>query len=352
MRYHDIGFNKGSARLCSVLLVALLLSACAGRDVMTPERVVTERPGWIEQRPERSGHEYGVGSADVYSGEANAIEQAKERARADLIRQIQVTVSSEFSSQSDLNMVDGQRNSFVEQVNEKISSRIPEVELPGLSWQAQWQAPKSGTFYVLAHLNRRAAEQQLSERLSLLDIDLSAAQLPEQGSRLQRVRQALPLLAQFAQRDKLVQQLNFIAESGFVRFQLDNELKELRQALNRLVASLRIELAPKNKQAKQLVTGLAEGLSQLGLILNDHPSNQFDLSLNYSLQLTNKTIGDTYYVFAHTQLQIRDQDNQILNGFEREEKGVSGFPKRAQQAAIQRLARVLAMDVIATLLSQ
>jgi hypothetical protein len=352
MKYNNIGLNKGSARLCSVLLVALLFSACAGHDVMKPERVVTERPGWIELLPERSGHEYGVGSADVYSGEADAIEQAKERARADLIRQIQVTVSSEFSSQSDLNMVDGQRNSFVEQVNEKISSRIPDVELPGLSWQAQWQDPKSGTFYVLAHLNRRAAEQQLSERLSLLDIDLADAQLPDQGNRFQRVQQALPLLSQFAQRDKLVQQLSFIAESGFVRFQLDDELKSLRQSLNRLVASLRIELVPKNQQAKQLATGLAEGLSQLGLVLSDQSLKKPDLSLNYSLRLTDKTVSGTYYVFAHTQLQVRNQDNQILKGFEREAKGVSGFPERAQQAAIQRLAKILAENVVATLFSQ
>ena len=354
-QHNNFSLRQSRGRLTLLtggLTLVLLLSACGIKDPMRPERVVHEQPSWVTQLPVRSGHEYGVGSADVHVSEAEAIEQARERARADLLRQIQVSVSSEFNTHSELRMENGQTNRFVEQVNEKIRSRIPEVELPGIGWQAQWQDPDSGTFYVLAHLNRRAAEQQLSERLSVLDLELDEADVPQQGSRLQRVQQALPMLKLFAQRDQLVQQLSFLSESGFSRYQLDDGLKQLRRQLNELVASLQIVLAPDNRQARQLSTGLSAGLAELGLVLNDHRTDQADLTLNYSLQLTDKEVNDTYYVLAFTQLTIRNQQQRILKGFEQQAKGVSGFPERAEQLALQRLTQILAEQIVNTLFSR
>lgn len=349
---HFLSRRKRLAFLTTGLTFVLLLSACAIKDPMRPERVVHEQPRWVVQLPVRAGYEYGVGSADVSGSEAEAIEQARERARADLIRQIQVSMSSELASHSELRMENGQSNRFVEQINEKIRSRIPEVELPGISWQAQWQDPDSSTFYVLAHLNRWAVEQQLSERLSVLDLELEETRLPQEGNRLQRVKQALPVLEQFAQRDKLQQQLSFLAENGFSRYQLSTELKQLRGELNQLISSLQIVLAPENQQAKKLVTGLSAGLSELGLVLNDQANQDTDLTLNYSLQFTDKEINGTYYVLAYAQLKIRDQQGRIVQGIEQQAKGVSGFPERAEQLALQQLTSILAEQIARILLSQ
>lgn len=349
-QHNSVSFRRSRLTLLTgSLTLALLLSACGIKDPMRPERVVHEQPRWVTQLPERAGHEYGVGSADDRGSESAAIEQARERARADLLRQIQISVSSELNTHSELRMENGQPNRFVELVNERIRSRIPEVELPGIGWQAQWQDPDSGTFYVLAHLNRRAAEQQLSERLSVLDLELETAEVPQQGSRLQRVQQALLILKLFAQRDRLVQPLSFLSESGFSRYQLDDELKQLRRELNELVASLQIILAPDNRQAQQLSTGLSTGLTALGLVLNDQDTDQADLTLNYSLQLTDKAVNDTYYVLAFAQLTIRNQQQRILQGLEQQAKGVSGFPERAERLALQRLTQILAEEIVNTL---
>jgi len=336
---------------CGLSLV-LLLSACSIKDPMHPERVVHDQPLWVTQLPERTGYEYGVGSADLSGREAEAIELARERARADLVRQIQVAVSSELASHSELTMENGQNSRFVEQINEKIRSRVPEVELPGISWQAQWQDPDSGTFYVLAHLNRWAVEQQLSERLSVLDLELEEANLPRQGSRLQRVRQALPVLELFAQRDKLLQQLSFLAESGLSRYQLSAELKQLRDELNQLISALQIALVPEDRQARLLSTGLSEGLSGLGLVLVDKDRNSADLMLSYSLQLTDKEVEGVHYVLAYAQLQIRDQQQRIVKAIEQQAKGVSGFPERAEQLALQRLTSILTEQITGLLFSR
>lgn len=349
---HFLYRRKRLVFLPTGLAFALLLSACAIKDPMRPERVVHEKPRWVVQLPIRAGYEYGVGSADVSGSEAEAIEQARERAKADLIRQIQVSMSAELDSHSELRMANGQSNRFVEQINEKIRSRIPEVELPGISWQAQWQDPESGTFYVLAHLNRWAVEQQLSERLSGLDMELEETRLPQGSSRLQRVKQTLPILEQFAQRDKLQQQLSFLAENGLSRYQLSTELKQLKGELNQLISSLQIVLVPENRQARQLATGLSAGLSELGLALNDQASQDADLTLNYSLQFTDKEVNGTYYVLAYAQLQVRDQQDRIVQGIEQQAKGVSGFPERAEQLALQQLTSILAEQIARILLSQ
>ncbi|MFG1491745.1 LPP20 family lipoprotein, partial [Oceanospirillum sp. HFRX-1_2] len=143
--------------LLSLLFAAAVLTGCSS----APEKKESGMPDWVNTLPERSGYVYGVGSADNTGSESNAIENSKERARADLIRQMQVQISSEFTSETQLQMTGGKTTGFVEQVNDKVRSRIPEIELPGLSWSDSWGNPETKTHYTLAELNRRAAEARL-----------------------------------------------------------------------------------------------------------------------------------------------------------------------------------------------
>lgn len=335
--------------LLSLLFAAALLTGCSS----APEKGDGGMPDWVNTLPERSGYVYGVGSADNTGSESAAAENAKERARADLIRQMQVQISSEFTSETQLQMKGGATTGFVEQVNDKVRSRIPEVELPGLSWSDSWVNPETKTHYTLAELNRRAAEATLSEQLSVLDLELEEKELPETEtadgqpiSQIDQVREAMPVLALFAKRDKLVDQLTFVAESDFGRFALDEDLVDLRRDLNRLISSLKITLSPGNSDARALDTSLAEEMSKLGLRLTTSGDADADLRLTYSLTMSSKEVNRTHYVFARSQVQIRDSKNRIMGAFDREAKGVSGMEDRAEHLAAKQLGSILAREVI------
>lgn len=343
---HHTPYRTG---IIALMLSALMLTGCSS----APEKTESGMPDWVNSLPERSGYVYGVGSADNTGSEAHAAESARERARADLIRQMQVTVSSEFTRETRLEMAGEETTEFVEQVNDKVRSRIPQVELPGLSWTERWVNPATGTHYALAELNRRAAEARLAEQLTTLDLELEEKRLPptetpegEPISRIDQVREAMPILSLFAKRDKLVRQLTFVAESGFSRFLPDEALVELRRELNRLISSLTITLSPQNEQAEALDTSLAEAMSRLGLRLTTSDTADADLRLTYSLSSSHKEVNRTHYVFARSQVQIRDSDNRVMGAFDREAKGVSGIEDRARHLAAEQLGGILAREVI------
>ncbi|WP_417598757.1 LPP20 family lipoprotein [Oceanospirillum sp.] len=342
----NIGKRNG---LTLLLLVAVALAGCSS----APEQRLGEAPAWVDQLPQRAGYVYGVGSADNTGSESAAAENAKERARADLIRQMQVMVSGDFSSQTQLQMTDGQNTSFIEEVNDKVRSRIPEVELPGLGWSDSWVNPVTKTHYALAELNRHSAEARLAEQLAAIDLELEGKALPatetptgQPVSRLDQARAAMPVLLRFAQRDKLVRQLRFVAESGFSRFAPDEALVNLRHELNRLVSSLRIQLSPVNTAARKLDASLAEEMTKLGLRLNASDDDEADLRLSYSLTMSSREVRRTHYVFARSAVQIRDSENRIMGSFDREAKGVSGMKDRAQHLAAKQLGTILSREVI------
>jgi len=100
--------------------VAAVLTGCSS----APEKGDGGMPDWVNTLPERSGYVYGVGRAVNTGSESAAVENAKERARADLIRQMQVMISSEFTSETQLQMTGGVTTGSVEQENEKGRSSI------------------------------------------------------------------------------------------------------------------------------------------------------------------------------------------------------------------------------------
>lgn len=324
-------------------------TAMVGCSSAEPKPIVTP-PEWVDVLPDQTGYLFGLGSADKSGSDADQLELARERARADLIKQLQVTISSDFNSQSRLEMTEGRNTGFVEVVNDQVRSRIPEVTLPGIGWQTSWQHPETGTLYVLARLNRRAAVAQLSEQLSRLDLTLAELRLPQTGTRLEQVREVLPMMTLFAKRDQLVQQLDLLAESGGVQSIDDDKIRQLRLEIARLIASLQISLAAGDLGARALETPLAETLTKLGVRLIPASRSDTDLRLSYTLKLSRKEQNQTFYVFARSAVQIRDNQNYTLRAFERESKGVSSLPDRAQQQAVQQLGLVLAKEIVNALL--
>lgn len=330
-----------SLGLLLLTLVVSVLTGCAS----APDKQASDRPEWVTRLPERPGYLYGVGSADHTGSEAAAAETARERARADLIRQMQVEVRAEFSSETRLQIADGVTSGLVEQVNDRVFSRIPEVELPGLGWSNTWVNPETKTHYVLAELNRRGAEAQLAEQLSAIDLELADKTLPatvtKEGvpvSRIDQVREAMPVLTLFAKRDKLADQLMFVAQSGFSRYVLDERSARLHTRLLSLLSELRIEIHATQASDASFNTALSQALTQRGFVVAARDLQGGDLQVYYDLRAAQRERDELHYTFLFADILVRDERGRVVVGYKGEAKGVSGIEERAHEQAINNLA--------------
>ena len=79
-------------KLSVVAGISLLLAACMSSSPTKPKG----KPDWIVNEPTKAGHVYGVGSAEIYTDEAEALTRARDAARVAMIQKLRVTVTGEF----------------------------------------------------------------------------------------------------------------------------------------------------------------------------------------------------------------------------------------------------------------
>src|SRR5690606_25775778 len=99
-----MSFSKHKAGAAVALaLSATLLAGCLPQYAKPQQDSANARderamtPDWITQLPQRNGMAYGVGSMEIYGSVTDAIKRAGDLARVDLVSQLRVTVSGDFS---------------------------------------------------------------------------------------------------------------------------------------------------------------------------------------------------------------------------------------------------------------
>jgi hypothetical protein len=141
-----------------VFLVCALASGCAAMKTKTPD--------WVSD----TSRAYPASQYLQGRGEADTVEQAQDRARADLAKIFEVTVSAEFEDVTTLRrgsntgaggQVEQQSQARVQTRTEKIISGVRIAEL--------WRDPKTKTHHALAVLSRAQAATSLREEIGKLD---------------------------------------------------------------------------------------------------------------------------------------------------------------------------------------
>ncbi|MFN3426543.1 MAG: LPP20 family lipoprotein [Candidatus Thermochlorobacter sp.] len=142
----------------------------------------------------RATHLTGFGIARLTSQDGSALDQAKAQAASDLIKKIQVTVSSDMVSIS--KEVDGKFSSSLTSVVQSVST----LQLEGIEYLT---AKDNTTFYALAFVKRNELAEAYTERLrasfARLQAMLTQAAEQEKLNPQEAVRQYLAALPRFAE---------------------------------------------------------------------------------------------------------------------------------------------------------
>jgi hypothetical protein len=346
---------KTSLKLLTSLFVIGSLTACAGnapKQSAEARRADTQAhfdtPDWVNNPPQRSGFAYGTGSGDFWGDMADAARRAGDAARVNLVSQLRVTVSSDFSSIIQERKATGKQTELVQTVQNTIRSKVPTVELDEVKVTETFFEKKF--VYALAELDRVKAASRLRAQIKSLGEQVIAINTrPRSGTTLQKLRVVLPALTLFAQRDRLADQLSLV---GTLRQRpvLSDELQQIEDTIYGLFNQLQVRISMTDAGAQEIAAGVMEALTEQGMRISDR--GVYDLMIQVSANLRSVEKNGAHFVFADSRVTIKDANDRTLSTFSKQAKGVSGYARLAQAKAERSVAKVLAAELASALVDK
>lgn len=337
--------------LIATLVASTALAGCATTgSSKTPVQTVkhSQQPDWVTQPPLKKGLAYGVGSMEIYGDQAAAVKRAAELARVDLVSQLKVTVSGDFSNDTTEFSGSGRQTEVVRTVRNYVRSQVPEAELDDVVTADTYIDQTYA--YVLAELDRVQAAARLRRDIAATEQQIEdIAALSPEGTRLQQLQPLLPALTLFAQRERLSERLQLVSMDRQAA-PLSAELRQVQDDIYRRVDQLQVRLTVNNDGGREIEGGVLEALTEQGLRIGG--SADADLQFDLGATLSAKAQSGNHYVFIDSRLTIRDQSGRILSSFSKQAKGVSGLQDVARQKAARQVAALMADELAATLVDK
>ncbi len=329
--------------LAGALLLGL--SGCALNQGKSAETLAdaTAAPAWVQNTPRRHGYAYGVASSEIYGSQERALETAREKAKADLLANIRVEISSSVDYSKTASMEFAGQTSLQETFAQNINSKVKNIELSGLQIQDTWVDAKGKEAWALAELNVAVAVEKLLQDLQQLEQRVLERGIADSPDRLQRIRSVKPSLEDLAQRRQILQQLNFFGEQGRTDAAQGRAVEQLEAQIADLLASLSIRLQAGSAQAGQMQPILAQALTDLGFNLVNGPA---DLSFDLQLKSSQVARNGLYYVDAQASGQMSNAQNRLLYVINADHRAVSTDSSVANSKAVNELAQQLAQMLV------
>ncbi|GLR63487.1 LPP20 family lipoprotein [Marinospirillum insulare] len=345
--------NKPYYFLTGLLLLSLSLVGCSGKQPKTSQvaagnkQSISIQPEWVHNPPRRAGYAYGVASSEIYGSEARALETAKDKAKADLLASIRVEISSSTDYSKNATMQFQGDMTLQENLNQKISSKTPAVELSGIKTTETWVNEQGKETWALAELDTQAAARQLLTELAQLEERLLKRGALPDANKLDRVRYLKPSLQELVERQQLLQQLTFLGAATQADAARKQKVEQLEVEIAKLMASLSIQLQAVTSEAKALTPLLASALTDLGFnLVNSQP----DLRLVLELKTSQVKRGNgLVYVDASSSGKINTAKNRTLHVINASTRAVSSEASVANNKAVTELAEKLADSLIESL---
>ena len=298
-----------------------------------------EAPRWVRYPPTGAGMLYGVGSAPTHGGDqAQGVQKAKERARADLLKQLHVLVSGE-TEVSASRVIQGGNTQMTRKLREAVYTQIPKTKLTGVDVEEVYVDRANFTAWALVKLDRERAAANLRDEISDLDREIARyVEVPTTLPKHEQLERILPALAAMAKRDQIEARLRLIA--GGTAPPTSPEEVVLNRRINDLLNSLIMVLRPQGKAARDIEPYLLKYLTGKGLSVAS--SGKADISLVYELQTRDTVDGDRYFSFAQGNIQVKDARAETVRSVDARAKGVSGVSAaQARSKAVEQLGERL-----------
>ncbi|HKJ70681.1 MAG TPA: LPP20 family lipoprotein [Gammaproteobacteria bacterium] len=338
--------ESNALRACLAGCAALVLAGCLGAAPAGPDRNQGasagasggEVPAWVTSPPSGGGYAYGVGSAEIYADPASALNRAQDRARAELLKRLEVTVSGSTTASRSRTVEDGDSR-ITRSVMDTVASRVPETELRNIEIARTFAAEGADTAYALARLNRTEAEMDLAGRIEVLDARIrEIAGRDPGGGRLQRLKALMPALPLLEERAGVLDKLQLVAvhDPGH---RLPEAFRSLQRRIAGLLDSLVVVLRPQGEASRKMDSGLRQALADQGVQVRESGSG--DLALRYQAGLRSVRRDGRSFVFADGNVTVLDGGGGVIDEFQARVKAGSVDPGVARDRAVGRLAEGL-----------
>ena len=362
--------NHVLLRFFLLVLCLMVLFACGGghtRDAShadsldttdkqsgkTQEKKGSTLPDWIKSPPRQPGVVYGVGSAKIYTNDtSNALQNAKERSRVELVKKLRVKVSGETTASFSRTIKDEKVSKLTRSVVNEARSSVEEVELSGIEFIRTEVVKSQDQVYVLSRLDTEKAAAKIKTRIQRLDNRLKKFDSTRQKAgknKLQRLQELLPVLTLLEKRAKLVEKLNMLNIDSAEPAMLDWH-RELQDRILNLLEDITIGLKPQGKRTGDLNSVLMQSLLEKGV--NVRNSANGDLILQYRTDMRTVHRDGTYFVFAEGSASLLNSEQDVVAKFKARIKGASVEKGLARDRALSKLANKLGENIARSLLQK
>ncbi len=327
-----------------VIFIPLLLviAACNVTTPMIAEAEASAVPEWVMNPPQKAGFVFGVGSAEIYTTDGEALDRAAANARKNLASNIRVVVQSTDTIRTSIN--DG---ALTESINLAVRSEVPELELPGVTIEKN---QKSGrTLYALAVLDREKALSGLRTQVDSVKQQLTPflSRNVDSLPPLDRLRQLVPALKLFEQWRQLDGKIRDLSE-GLAAYPIEPEHEKLEQKIYKDINKISFKVMLTDKDTS-LRSGLVQALTQNGISVTEQ--GQADITLKYKVDWSDLFRGDRVFAVAIANVSLTDSTGKVFAELRQKTKAGSTNYNYARQKAMEKLAEQFSKDISEQLLN-
>lgn len=324
-------------RQLGVMALILVLASCASSD---------KRPDWLDGTSKQYPSQHYV----VGTGVSLNLDDAKNRARADLAKGFEVAVSEHSKdTQQYMQSVAGEESasSSIQRIQRDVTTHTDKV-LRGVEIADTWEDEK-GRYHVLAVLSKGRAQQALRSEISELDkatevyIDKAALET----DKLRKVALASQALQAQLARAGVQRSLQVVDKSGYgtaPRWSLAKLETDLVEQLGRI----RIGLEADSGLPEGLEAALRGALGESGFKLDDK-SSDYRLQASLKQESLGKRDG-WYWIKATLRIDLIDSRGKSRGSHRWSLKEAATTEALAQQRLANKLAKQLRREMHDTLL--
>ena len=332
------------------LVVASLLIGCGGSPAVTskPAKAPTSpTPDWLIQPPVEAGFLYGTGSAEVYAGDqAGAAARAKDMARLELVKQVEVSISGEIE-QEVAETVRNNKSELTERLRESVKSKVASFELSHVMDVDSYFDESSKQVSVLVNLDVNKELQSLNSRIKVIDqrfaeVVAEFERNTQQGMELLRLVASGLVLAE--ERSGIQARANTLNPTRQYVDVLTPEYRDFMKKAYARIGMLKVHVSAQGADKNSLTAALTAELNNKGI--NISGAEQADIRIEYDLSLNNVTQGGTTFVITEGNVFLKDDQGRIVKTIQAKAKGASADVKEAESRSIAKLSQQLGKELV------